>query len=485
MITPGKHLTLRKDKKYMPASITTFFPQFFPALELLRSSMKMNVSMVETEIRAFSKGLDLFREVRGRGAREAWRSLPIFPPANPAVSTRWLESCEEGWEKLFSICSRNCLGALETIRQEISAELEFIDYWMKAPPPQKWSTGDFKVLLDLPGLRLIDISRETGHRIRNYTVVFAPRAGHNSNIVERVSFYMRDHGLTRMAIVEQKCADEIPLFVEGRKHREDFDSQVIQYRRILECLSAATGCPPHLVSICQPGPLLMSTLILNPHLGKTFGSAGSPMDTEGERGFLTDLARMTGEGFIDLLTRLFRHRVPEGNPGEGRDAYDGRAHVLGFYLLGKEQHARNLRRLLSDLKSGSRADAERQKAFYQWYNTVNHLPVEFIKDTFSKVFLRNELVRGTLEIAGRKVSILDYPASVPIWALGGRKDDITPPLQATGHMRFLQSVPEKDKLTLLCDGGHMGLFRSSQILKEYYSRIVEFILSHSDRADPQ
>ena len=229
----------------------------------------------------------------------------------------------------------------------------------------------------------------------------------------------------------------------------------------------------------------MSTLILNPHLGKTFGSAGSPMDTEGERGVLTDLSRTLGEGFIDLLTRLFRYRVPEGNPGEGRDAYDGSAHVLGFYLLGKDQHMRNLRKLLADLKTGNKADAERQKVFYQWYNTVNHLPVEFIKDTFKKIFLRNELVRGTLEISGKRISTRDYPAGLPIWALAGRKDKITPPLQATGHMRLLRSVPEEDKLTLLCGGGHMGLFRSSEILKNYYSRIVEFMLSHSDLAEPQ
>lgn len=471
----------------MPASIMSFFPQFLSSMVLLRSSMKTNVSMVEREIRAVSRGFDLIREGHERGVRAAVRSLPLFLPAKSETSTRFLEGCEEEWEKLFSICGKNCLGVLETTRQELAAGLEFVDYWMEEPPPQKWHMGEgaFKVLLDLPGLRLIDISRETSHRIRNYTVVFAPRAGHNSNIVERVSLYMRDHGLTRMAVVEQKCADEIPLLVDGKKHREDFDSQVSQYKKILEYLNAATGCPPHLVAICQPGPLLMSTLILNPHLGKTFGSAGSPMDTEGERGFLTDLARTMGESFVDLLTRLFRHRVPEGNPGEGRAAYDGRAHVLGFYLLGKEQHMRNLRKLLTDLKTGNKADAERQKVFYQWYNMVNHLPVEFIKDTFNKVFLRNELARGTLEISGRRISIGDYPSSVPIWALGGRKDDITPPLQATGHMRLLRSVPESDKLTLLCDGGHMGLFRSSEILKNFYSRIVEFMLSHSDWAEPQ
>ena len=84
---------------------------------------------------------------------------------------------------------------------------------------------------------------------------------------------MRDQGLTRMAIVEQKCAEEIPLYVDGRRHDEGFDGQVNQYRMVLEYLKDLTGYPSHLIAICQPGPLLMSTLILYPHLGKTFGSS--------------------------------------------------------------------------------------------------------------------------------------------------------------------------------------------------------------------
>jgi poly(3-hydroxyalkanoate) synthetase len=106
--------------------------------------------------------------------------------------------------------------------------------------------------------------------------------------------------------------------------------------------------------------------------------------------------------------------------------------------------------------------------------------VEFIRDTYKKIFIRNELIHGTFEIGRKKIGIKDYPGSVPIWALGGTKDDITPPLQAIGHMDLIDSVPPNDKLTLLCEGGHMGLFRSEKILKNEYSRIVEFILHRSD-----
>ena len=70
---------------------------------------------------------------------------------------------------------------------------------------------------------------------------------------------------------------------------------------------------------------------------------------------------------------------------------------------------------------------------------------------------------------------------MPIWALVGTKDDIAPPLQATGHMGLLTNVPEKDKLTMVTEAGHMGLFRFSRVLKDEYSKITAFLLERSDR----
>nr|MCU0554855.1 hypothetical protein [Syntrophales bacterium] len=350
----------------------------------------------------------------------------------------------------------------------------------EAPPCQCFNEAG-EVLVDLPGMRLIDISKGEGHDVRNYTVVFAPRAGHHSNIAERVALYMRDSGLTRMAIVEQKCAQEIPLYREGKRHHEDFEGQVEQYRTILETLKEKTGHPAHLVAVCQPGPLLMTTLILYPHLGKTFGSAGAPMNTDAERGFLSDFARAMGEPYIDLLTTALGSRVPKGLPGEGRAIYDGRLQVLGFYILGMPQHFDNLKKLLTDLRDGNEETANRQMAFYQWYNYSHDFPASFLRDTYKKVFVRNELVRGTLAIQGRRIGVKDYPATVPIWALGGTQDNIAPCGQAIGHVDLIEGVDPEDRLVLCCDAGHMGLFRSRTVLDRYYSRIIRFLLERSDR----
>ncbi len=469
----------------MPDSLMTLFPQVLNCLELMKLPVQLSADLAAAAIRSQELAFGLMKNNDQLGTQWLKNFLPLIAPDHDKNFSSLLDLFLEGSSNFLSAIEKNISGYLRIFYQERAGELEFLNLFTQQLPPQGWTVeyDPSKILLDLPSLKLIDISREVEHKIQNYGVVFAPRAGHHSNIAERVALFLRDHGLTRMAIVEQKCAENIPLMVEGKPHRENFDEQVSQYQKILEHLHTLTGKPPHLIAICQPGPLLMITLILNPHLGKTFGSAGAPMHTEAERGLLTDFARLMGENYIDRLIAWSGRTVPEGYPGAGQEVFDGRIQVLGFYLLGLEQHYKNLTTLLRDLKGGNEEASRRQKVFYEWYNTVLHSPAGFIRDTYKKIFVNNELIRGTLSIEGKRVSLKDYPDRVPIWALGGSRDDIVPPLQAIGHLDLLESIPSKDKLKLVCDGGHMALFRSKKILEDEYRQICEFILERSDWSD--
>ena len=466
----------------MPASFMTLFPHVQNSLEALKIPIQGTAGLAETVTGLQSLGFGLWKENNHLAFQLLKLFLPLTTPVNEGDSERLCDIMHGGTESFLTLTEQNIHDNLGRFQRERLAELVFINVFTESVPSQDWEVeyDDSEVILDLPSLRLIDISSDVNHKIQNYGVVFAPRAGHHSNIAERVALYMRESGLTRMAIVEQKCAEDIPLHVDGERHYEGFDGQISQYRKVLEALKERTGYAPHLVAVCQPGPLLMSTLILYPHLGKTFGSAGSPMHTEAEPGYLTDFSRMMGDEYMDRLIDLLGYTVPEELPGAGRESWDGRMHVLGFYFLGMDQHFKNFRRLLSDLKHGNDEAAQRQISFYHWYNYVQHAPAGFIRDTYKRIFVKNELIKGTLSVHGRKIGIENYPESVPIWAMGGSRDDIAPPLQAIGHMDLLAGVPQKDKLKLICDGGHMGLFRSSRILNEYYSKIAAFILKHSD-----
>ncbi|MGE5800365.1 MAG: hypothetical protein ACM337_08535, partial [Syntrophaceae bacterium] len=349
----------------MPNTINTLAPTLATSLKSVRSSLDLSADLVSLGNRWSLLWLDSFNAASGIGL-EMWRFLITGTPVERPVSV--LADSLEGLERGMAKAMADVLSMpAKRYERKRHGEAEFLKLFCEAPPCQCFNEAG-TVLADLPGMRLIDISKDERHDIGNYTVVFAPRAGHHSNIAERVALYMRDNGLTRMAIVEQKCAQEIPLYVDGKRHHEGFEGQVEQYRTLLEILKEKTGHPAHLVAVCQPGPLLMTTLILYPHLGKTFGSAGAPMNTDAEKGFLSDFARTMGENYIDLLTRALGSRVPEGLPGEGRAIYDGRLQVLGFYILGMPQHYDNLKKLLADLRDGNEETASRQMAFYQWYN---------------------------------------------------------------------------------------------------------------------
>ena len=466
----------------MPTNLTSAFPHFHKNLEAVKLLLSASAFVTDRSMKGCAASFEHTKKLHELGVATLRCLSPLSFFLNDKELKNLFEIYQRGSENLSNVFSNHFLNVLDRFKRERTGEAEFIELFTDNADSQDWSVGyeDSNILLDLPGLRVIDISTEGTQRIHNYAVVFAPRAGHHSNIAERVALHLRDQGLTRMAVVEQKCADDIPTMVEGKRHMENFEGHIEQYKEVLTCLKALTGYPPHLIAVCQPGPLLISTLILNPELGKTFGSAGSPMDTDAQNGFLTDFARMMGEKYIDMLVGIFGRTPSNDTTNSECRVYDGTLQVMGFYYMGMDQHMRNFKRLLADLKTEDKEAAERQQSFYKWYNVAHHFPACFIRDTYKKIFIRNALINDGLKIGDETIHIGDYPDSVPIWALGGSKDEIAPPLQAVGHLNHMRSVPPENKLNLICDGGHMGLFRSKKILHSHYSAIAKFILDHSD-----
>jgi len=469
----------------MPDSVMTLFPHVLSSFEAMKMSLQAALAFNQAQMQTVAASVDNFKSMQELTLSLTRQNSHLLPAGYLQNGDKLLKLYQEGAASLLDLFKENFLTQLNHFHQKRAGELDFLKLFTDQAPRQDW-TAEYdpsKILLDLPGLRVIDISADVRHRILNYGVVFAPRAGHHSNIAERVALFLRDNGLTRMAVVEQKCAEDIPLFVNGDRHQENFEGQVDQYRQVLELLKLRTGHPAHLIAICQPGPLLLSTLILHPELGATFGSAGSPMHTEAESGILTDFARKAGESYIDQMITFFGHTIGKDHPGAGRLTYDGRLQVLGFYLMAWDQHFKNFKNLLTDLKNGENKAARHQKVFYQWYNTAHHFPAGFIRDTYKKIFIQNALIRGRLKIGRKAVAIENYPARIPIWAMGGTADPIAPPLQAVGHLDLIPEMPAQNRLRLLCDAGHMGLFRSQRILEKYYRRVADFLMTHSDYAN--
>ena len=249
----------------MPDSVMTLFPHMLNSFEAMKMSLQAALAFNQVQIQTVAASVDNFKSMQNLALSLAHQNSHLLPPGYLQNGDKLLKLYQEGAASLLDLFKDNLSTQLNRFHQKRAGELEFLKLFTDQCTRQDWTAeyDSSNILLDLPGLRVIDISADVRHHILNYGVVFAPRAGHHSNIAERVALFLRDNGLTRMAVVEQKCAEDIPLFVDGQRHREDFEGQVDQYRQVLELLKLRTGHPPHLIAICQPGPLLLSTLILH------------------------------------------------------------------------------------------------------------------------------------------------------------------------------------------------------------------------------
>ena len=149
------------------------------------------------------------------------RFLPLTTTVSEEDSEKLCDILHGGGESFLTLTERNIHDNLARFHKERAAELAFIMFLRNRFRPRTGKSNMMiqKVILDLPSLRLIDISADVNHKIQNYGVIFAPRAGHHSNVAERVALYMRDRGLTRMAIVSRN-ARGYSLYIDGERHYE-------------------------------------------------------------------------------------------------------------------------------------------------------------------------------------------------------------------------------------------------------------------------
>ena len=105
--------------------------------------------------------------------------------------------------------------------------------------------------------------------------------------------------------------------------------------------------------------------------------------------------------------------------------------------------------------------------FYDWYFHPVDLPGQLYLWAVEHLFVRNELFRGELEVAGQTVSLRSI--TCPVFLLGGEEDDITP-WQQVHNMRY--AVGSSLVRWYLAPGGHIGLFIGRQSQTEYWTPIL-------------
>ena len=105
--------------------------------------------------------------------------------------------------------------------------------------------------------------------------------------------------------------------------------------------------------------------------------------------------------------------------------------------------------------------------FYDWYLYPVNLPGKLYLWAVEHLFVKNELFKGELEVAGQTVSLRSI--TCPVFLLGGEEDDITP-WQQVHNMRY--AVGSSLVRWYLAPGGHIGLFIGQQSQGEYWTPIL-------------
>ena len=113
-------------------------------------------------------------------------------------------------------------------------------------------------------------------------------------------------------------------------------------------------------------------------------------------------------------------------------------------------------------------------AIEKWLNDNIPFPGEAYRKFIKELYQENRLIRGTLDINGRRVDLRKITANH--LSVAGREDQIVPPDSATGIKEVISS---QDNEAVVLPGGHIGVIVGGRALKTTWQRMASWLLERS------
>jgi polyhydroxyalkanoate synthase len=113
---------------------------------------------------------------------------------------------------------------------------------------------------------------------------------------------------------------------------------------------------------------------------------------------------------------------------------------------------------------------EGYRALSRWANEYVPFPAEFFRQWVRDFYQENRLVRGDLELGGRRVDL--RRVTCPAFVVAGREDYIAP---APCVRALLDHVGSVDKTYLELPGGHISLIAGRSASKHCWPRVAEWL----------
>ena len=285
------------------------------------------------------------------------------------------------------------------------------------------------------------------------TLLFPPLAGHASCIIDKkgqsqVQLCIK-MGLTKLYSFDWlSCTAATKDTTEA--DRLDFITRAVD-------LIAGPEGKTNIVGDCQGGWEATLWAAMYPERVNTLIVTGAPIDTSAGNGPAKKLMPiLIPHGNIALYKAMVNTHggiVPGINNVMGSIAIDPATHVAEHLKLFWRVHDREFLDHFSD--------------FYDWYLHPINLPGKVYLWAVEHLFVRNEMFKGELEVAGKTVNLRSI--TCPVFLLGGEEDDVTP-WQQVHNMRY--AVGSLLVRWYLAPGGHIDLFIGHRSQAEYWTPIL-------------
>jgi len=221
----------------------------------------------------------------------------------------------------------------------------------------------------------------------------------------------------------------------------DFISQSTAHERI------------NLLGVCQGGTLSLCYAALQPQRLKNLITMVTPVDFRTPENLLTKWTE-----HVDLDALL----ATTGNlPGD----------MLNMLFLSLQPFRLNSQKYvgLMDLADNRQA-LENFLRMEKWIFDSPDQPGEMFRQFMTWLVKENRLVRGELELGGRRVSLKNI--DMPLLNIYAMQDHLVPP---SASVPLQQLVGSRDYSTYASPGGHIGIYVSSSAQREVPERIANWL----------
>ncbi len=320
---------------------------------------------------------------------------------------------------------------------------------------------------------LLHFKRDTDRNDPKLLIV-APMSGHYATLLrDTVAEMLPNHDVY---ITDWKDAREVPL------SKGDFglDDYIDYVKSFIEKI----GPGAHVMAVCQPTVATLAAMSLlaeekSPCQPLSMTLMGGPLDT---RAAATEVTKLAESKPIEWFEENLIGQVPAHYKGAGRLVYPGFVQLFSFMAMHPEKHIESHQELFQHLLAGKTDNAEKIKAFYDEYLAVCDLPAKFYLETVQKVFIEQQLARGTLEHDGERIK----PAAIrhtALFTVEGEKDDISAPGQTTAAHKMCKGLAADQKFHYLQPGaGHYGIFNGKGWRSDIAPRITGFIRAMGEKS---